>query len=1003
MDLEEPIPLPSWKRYEYDVMEKHRSTYGHITYHWSNIPEDLLFECGFINEINDTKSMRERRLADKRDGIVNSVQEYGLDGIAYEVLDDKTGVKRFYGIQCKNYAEGAYLRAKDIATFLSVTFLRLRSKCMDTKGYLYHSCRLESRLAKDLKCSGDLIVPIHYENIGTYEEVEEKKSEVEEDLEAEELRYYQKEAVEALKEEWDGIGLLNLPCGTGKTTVVGHYLRDMVKEGKVDRIFVFSPLRVLAKQNLNRIGNYIGDGFKRVLVDGDEDGTRDVTGVLESIAEGKVLISSTYYSAKDVIGTIFKTDEDSSEGSAGSEEEEVEEVEKDMSSEFDGSMEEYISNEYTENSIVIVDEAHNVDDELVEVLKKFKRVLLLTATPTIHLYERITCHTLYNYSLSQAIKDKYVCDYKIYLPHIDYNEIPLEFKEYDKETTAKVLYLINGMLKNGSRRCIVYMPSVADCLTFNTIFSKVMDEYHGLPYWVNHITNKVSSMDRENILREFDGEEDREDRFYVLSSVRILDEGVDFVKCDAVFMDGSVYNSGDIRHIQRMCRSNRIDSNNPMKVSSCYLWCDDKLNSLVPFMNGIKEVDGEYHKKISALNMGYERNYEVKIKEDMGDLSKKITTYMTIGTVNVEDKQMERAIGIVTRAKEREKKGLNLMPKYHSHWRSMDSVVQEEVRDTQVIADWRKAIRMKIDYTLSPKVIEYLNQELPQWTVLIDYEEEAMKHAIKIYERACERRDIGGNYYPSVSAKVSKQERDDRIKLTYWHNALNKKSNSDSRAICPDKVRVFLSEKFPEWNEPKDSDSYHCKKAIALIERAKIRASKGLNFIPLRKHNTKNDSPELHMEHFDSVQLSEWKKSYLHLAKGIDHYYVEGGKKKGKKVRYICPLKVQELLNQYFPGWNIENEYELKELQAVEQLVNRCMLRKEKGMRTLPRHVNNIPKEKRTEDERQEAVDATKLSELKIKYKNHTNGIKKGRYFQSVYDYLDENIPGWNVSHCPKS
>ena len=310
MDLEEPIPLPSWKRYEYDVMEKHRSTYGHITYHWSNIPEDLLFECGFINEINDTKSMRERRLADKRDGIVNSIQEYGLDGIAYEVIDgeDEGDIKkRFYGIQCKNYAEGTYLRAKDIATFLSVTFLRLRSKCIDTKGYLYHSCRLESRLAKDLKCSGDLIVPIHYTNESLSEEVEEKKSEVEEDLEAEELRYYQKEAVEALKEEWDGIGLLNLPCGTGKTTVVGHYLRDMVKEGKVDRIFVFSPLRVLAKQNLKRIGNYIGNGFKRVLVDGDEDGTRDVTGVLESIAEGKVLISSTYDSAKDVIATIFKT------------------------------------------------------------------------------------------------------------------------------------------------------------------------------------------------------------------------------------------------------------------------------------------------------------------------------------------------------------------------------------------------------------------------------------------------------------------------------------------------------------------------------------------------------------------------------------------------------------------------------------------------------------------------------------------------------------------------
>ncbi len=984
MDNEE-LRLPSWKRYEYDVMDEHRKRYGHMTYHWANIPEDLLFECGFINEINDTKSIRERRLADKKEGIINSIQEYGLDGIAYEE-NEESGSKKFYGIQCKNYAEGTYLRAKDIATFLSVTFLRLRSKCMDTTGYLYHSCRLESRLAKDLKCSGDLIVPIKYdgnpEGITERREMMSGATSVSAEVETEKLRYYQEDAVKALKEEWDGIGLLNLPCGTGKTTVVGHYLRDMVNEEKVERIFVFSPLRVLTKQNLDRIGKYIGDGFERVLVDGDEDGTRDTTGVLEKIAKGKVLISSTYYSAKDVISAIFQ-----GEGAGCEETEEGDsEMEDDLSQE-----EEYVSNIYTENSIVIVDEAHNVDDELVSILKKFKRVLLLTATPTIYLYDKIQCNTLYNYSLAQAIKDKYVCDYKIYLPHIDYNEIPIEFKEYDKEIVAKVMYLINGMLKNGSRRCIVYMPSVADCISFNKVFSKVMDEYHGLPYWVNHITNKVTSADREMILDKFDGKGDREDRFYILSSVRILDEGVDLVKCDSIFMDGSVYNSGDIRHIQRMCRSNRLDRSNPTKVSSCYLWCDT-LSSLIPFMNGMKEIDGDFAKKIQTVNMGYERNYDVKMRDDLVDLTKKVTTYMTIHTVDVADRQMERAIGIVSRALEREKNGKNRMPKFHSHWRSKDTTIQQETKDAEIIHDWRKAIRLKRDFTLSEKVVEYMNTALPGWTKLIDYEEAALKHAMEIYKRACKRRDEGSNYYPQTSANCSDKEINDYRRLSYWHSAINKKKESKSRAICPDKVKAFLDEKFPGWSEPKDTESYHHRRALEIIQNAKTRKLKGLNFMPIKRHVIADNNLDHIAECSDAVQIMKWRNAYVNIKQGTTHRYVNG-----KLQRYICPDKVQELLNEHFPGWSvsIEDRYEGEELKKVTLLVERCMVRKEKGLQLLPKFKNHIPKEVRTEEEQQEAVDAAKLGELRRKYKNYMSGKKDGRCYQSVFDYLDDTIPGW--------
>jgi superfamily II DNA or RNA helicase len=975
MDNEE-LRLPSWKRYEYDVMEEHRKRYGHMTYHWANIPEDLLFECGFINEINDTKSMRERRLADKKDGIINSVQEYGLDGIAYEE-NEESGSKKFYGIQCKNYAEGTYLRAKDIATFLSVTFLRLRSKCMDTTGYLYHSCRLESRLAKDLKCSGDLIVPIKYD--GNLDKSNLMEQSVEECVEKEDekLRYYQEDAVKALKEEWDGIGLLNLPCGTGKTTVVGHYLRDMVKEEKVERIFVFSPLRVLTKQNLDRIGKYIGDGFERVLVDGDEDGTRDTTGVLEKIAKGKVLISSTYYSAKDVIGAIFQ---DVGAGAGCEEDEEDDgEIEDNLSQE-----EEYVSNMYTENSIVIVDEAHNVDDELVSILKKFKRVLLLTATPTIHLYEKISCHTLYTYSLAQAIQDKYVCDYKIYLPHIDYDAIPVEFKEYDKEIVAKVMYLINGMLKNGSRRCIVYMPSVADCISFNKVFSKVMDEYHGLPYWVNHITTEVSSKKREKMLKEFDSNDNETDRLYVLSSVKILDEGIDIIKCDSVFMDGSIYTSDDVRHIQRMCRSNRLDVSNPNKVSISYLWCDE-LSSLISFMSGIKELDNEYDKKIKALNMGYEKNYEVKVTDDLGDLSKKITTYMRIRTVSVADRQMIQAKGIVERAKEREKNGLRLLPKMHRKHNIKDDDSRQQTRDSAVIFSWRKALGEKKTYILSDEVIKYMNENLPNWLQTINLDIGALNLAKEIYQRGCERRDKGLHFYPGKSIDAPKQEKADHDKLNYWYR-MKVKGNYHTELIN------FLDKYIPEWDRTKDVDKLQYQRALEVVERAKFRSLKGLNFAPLKRRK-KNLTSDEHIECMDNVRICEWRKSFLHLQKGIEFYY------RGKiKVRYICPLNVQEILNEHFPRWNVENRDELDELDNMIALVDRCFKRKEIGGSLLPKFCRKVLPSQQNEEQRQESHDAYKIKFYNEKFARYKTGTLDTPYYQSVIDYLDSKIPEWKKS-----
>ena len=61
----------------------HIEKYNHKTYHWHNIPEDLLYDSGFITKFfGSFAKLRSKRKEDKENNKINSVQEYGLDGIS---------------------------------------------------------------------------------------------------------------------------------------------------------------------------------------------------------------------------------------------------------------------------------------------------------------------------------------------------------------------------------------------------------------------------------------------------------------------------------------------------------------------------------------------------------------------------------------------------------------------------------------------------------------------------------------------------------------------------------------------------------------------------------------------------------------------------------------------------------------------------------------------------------------------------------------------------------
>ena len=78
--------------------------------------------------------------------------------------------------------------------------------------------------------------------------------------------------------------------------------------------------------------------------------------------------------------------------------------------------------------------------------------LLLTATPSETMMEYLNCDIIYEYLMSEAIRENYICDYLINVPVLDLVDnrvdidIPDELQHLNNDLTMKCLFLLSGML-----------------------------------------------------------------------------------------------------------------------------------------------------------------------------------------------------------------------------------------------------------------------------------------------------------------------------------------------------------------------------------------------------------------------------------------------------------------------------------------------------------------------------------------------------------------------------
>ena len=275
-------------------------------------------------------------------------------------------------------------------------------------------------------------------------------------------------------------------------------------------------------------------------------------------------------------------------------------------------------------------------------------------------------------NFTEAIKNNYICDYRIYIPII-YNEdgkemindnsvfiqdiknlyennnlVNLENTEntentnvtniinklnkIDEDIKNRCIYLYQALLNFRFKKCIIYCRNTNEIKDMINMM-EIIKIYNVVDFNMNYITSKKTSKERDKILDNFR----YSNKIELLFSIRILDECIDIIECDSVYLsyvskNFSIETKNTIRIIQRICRCLRNDEKNPDKFGKIFVYCD-KYNQILPVISSLKEYEPDFINKYRFINSVCDRKYNKKIK----DTNKKISIRYTIGIKEYND------------------------------------------------------------------------------------------------------------------------------------------------------------------------------------------------------------------------------------------------------------------------------------------------------------------------------------------------------------------------------
>jgi superfamily II DNA or RNA helicase len=387
--------------------------------------------------------------------------------------------------------------------------------------------------------------------------------------------------------------LLKLITGSGKTLIASHILRNSTFK----IIVCVAPLRCSVEQLHERISPFLPD-HASILV--DTDGCTDISQLKTMLEGAQWAIFTTFASFVDIIPKLLSA-----------------------------------SCFLAENTFLLIDEVHNAVNNvtLCELANAFKHSLYLSATVPEELAENLDFDEVFSYNIRTAIEEGVCVDYEVFVPYIENFEFENEPTRVAADLRTKAMYLATGILRTGKRRCIVYLSNIQESLAFEREIVSVFDEYHGITIDTFQMNCNTAKTERQAMLHAF-GSSSHYDRIRIIANVRILNEAVDIVPCDSVFISKVGDSTNDITTVQRLGRALRKDIHNPCKVAALFLWCDD-YNDTLKSLQLLKQEDIEFHSKVRLLNGCYDNTS--KDRASVEEKEKKFTRFVEVKCLTLDE------------------------------------------------------------------------------------------------------------------------------------------------------------------------------------------------------------------------------------------------------------------------------------------------------------------------------------------------------------------------------
>jgi superfamily II DNA or RNA helicase len=520
-----------------------KNTENTIAYLWKDVPDNILFECGFIQDYE--KHKKDRNI------IKNTLPDIGIDIIQKNIV---TGEYIF--VQCKNY--GTSVCIPDLAGYF---FIMAQPEHYNKTGHIYTSNnKISHNILKLCNKNKHKFISLPIEIIENLKNVEcaDKPIFIPYD--------YQLECLEKFNEFYENNtnGILTMPCGTGKTLCSHLISKDY------NIVIILSPLKQFAEQNMDKFKIYDLDNKNKDYILVDSDGIRDINLISKKIEKNdRIIVSSTYKSSDIIVQLVDKY--------------------KDAFIIID----EFHNLSY--NNI------YNKDDNFYKIIKSENKKLYMSATPRIYELEgendcnieKTLGKIVYSMNFTKAIKNNYISDYEIYVPITDnFDEIlqKINIVGYDKLLCQKVCYYLESLKMIGNMKSIFYFQTHEQIDNFIKCFNDI-NKYYNYKYLIDRITYDDSQSKRNKKLdkfKNFDG-------ISILCSVGILDECIDIPECDSIYITYECQSK--VRTIQRISRALRKHNN---KIAKILVWCE-KISELTNFISSIKEFDVQIDNKVKYI------------------------------------------------------------------------------------------------------------------------------------------------------------------------------------------------------------------------------------------------------------------------------------------------------------------------------------------------------------------------------------------------------------------